>query len=126
VTPSAPRWATLLALLGLPAPVLAGISADDRAAAEAFKAAVRGEREFGTDFMAHSPSADERAYRMNLSQCDASGLDEGRDKSIQIVWSCHMEGVRFQKQVVLEMAGGKIAKVGVFDCINLERRRRCN
>ena len=114
-----------VATLAVVSPALARISDEERAAAEAFQSAVRGEREFGTDFMVKPPAADEREYLMNLGSCEAGGMHEGRDDSIRIAWSCDMQGQRFQKYVMLWMEGGKIARLGVFDCINSEGRSRC-
>ena len=45
-----------LLLFSLSSTVQARIPPENRAAAEAFKAAVRGERDFGTDFMADPPN----------------------------------------------------------------------
>jgi hypothetical protein len=73
-----PAVAAVLGLLAVTPPAHARISAEDRAAVEAFKAAVRGEREFAPDFMVHPPTEEERAFLVNLGQCDASGLDERR------------------------------------------------
>lgn len=83
--------AIALALAVMSAAAEARISAEERASVEAFQAAVRGEREFGTDFMVKTPGADERVYLMNLVQCKAGGMEQGRDGSVRVTWSCDME-----------------------------------
>ena len=117
--------AVAIGLLGISSTAQARIPAENRLAAEAFQAAVRGEREFGTDFIAKVPTDDERAYLMNFGSCNPGGLEEGNSNSVRITWSCNIDGRRFQKYVILQMEGGRIAKIGVFDCFNRDRQRRC-
>ena len=119
------RLIVALLLAGVGMPAQARISAEDRSTAEAFQAAVRGERAFDTDFMVDPPNDEERAYLMNLGSCKSGDLYERDDTEVRMVWSCNMDGVRFQKEVILQIEGGRIAKVGIFDCINAEGRRRC-
>jgi len=116
----------VLSLLAASSVAQARMPAENRLAAEAFQAAVRGEREFASDFMVEPPAGDERAFLMNLGACEASGLQEGGGNSVRITWSCNSEGLHFQKYVILWMDEGKIARVGIFDCSRGDGRRACN
>ena len=96
-------------------PTLAEIPAADRQAVESFIATIQGERDFGTDFMTKPPSGDELTYLMNLRFCKPGGIQKAFSNTLEVNWSCKIDGKHFRKITDFLIEGGRISKVGVLD-----------